>query len=130
MKKIKSIDKIIRVGDEDDKLQWVFRRPYQFMRAEKFFHNRSLWGAINGIVVMVLWVAAAFFPHTVWFLFKCTGHAWTYCKEGESDVMTFHFGMLLPDQRYLLEYEAPQKIGNPVSFTEDSLGKYTFIFIH
>lgn len=66
---------------------------------------------------------ALLFPQLSWNVLRGSGHAWTYrnTKDTKHDYSTFHFGMLDPRQRYVLEHEAPQLVGNPVGFTNKGL---------
>ena len=50
-------------GGENPNLTWLFRRSYQFMRCEKFFHKKTPWDMLNGVAVMYFWMIALVFPN-------------------------------------------------------------------
>ena len=76
----------MRAGAEKE-ITWVFRRPYMFMRTERFFHPRGVCGMLRNYCVLIAWVTAALLPRLSWFMVTYTGHAWTYAKVGVNTVV-------------------------------------------
>jgi cation diffusion facilitator CzcD-associated flavoprotein CzcO len=128
-----------------ENVTWLYRRPYQFMRTERFFSGSSLphrtsalrrW--LDGLTVIFWWIFACLTPTLSWRVMRYLGYAWSYVNHGcvsdaeskglkEWDYKTFHFGMLDVKQRYLLKNCIKQVVGNPVSYSVENGKKYVVL---
>eukprot|EP00947_MAST-08B_sp_MAST-8B-sp1_P002759 g2759.t1 len=109
---------------------WLYRRPYQYMKFERFFHRtEKIKGKcrcctrfcvmMRALSFMIMIVLTGIAPALAWRLMTWIGYTWSYKKN--SSHKTFHLGMLNRVERYLLENKTNQVQGNPVAFTPKGL---------
>lgn len=113
----------------NNKVQWLYRKPYHFLKYEAMFHDRSLLNIFRGFTTITGMLMFLLSERLGGWIFWTSGLAVSPHGDTPSgpprhnDWSKFHFGVLCPKQRRDLANIPAESIirGNPQAFTETGL---------
>ncbi len=128
------IDGLTQAGlTEDGRVTWLYRRPYQFLKTELAFTDRTWRAAVRGALTFFGFFMAKHDPVSAWHHLMRLDATFSYDESAHDppdgdlkahasrEWLNFRMGLLTERQRRLLRRHTPKRRGEPIGFDERGL---------